>query len=135
MQHILEHGYGRTGLFVGIQTQEEATLLKLANTVQQNQTLGIKLRDDFQRAARASAINGLMGLEIGVSQWVAPGVVGMWDAGLAGLPQGGALKVVEQAPTTDTEDNKDVQGTVFEAWEQFGAGILHKAAGYTAYVA
>ena len=135
MQHILEHGYARSGFVMMLQTQEEATLLKLANVVQQNQTLGIKLRDDFQKVGRASAVNGLMGIEVIQSEWVPPGVVGLWDNGLAGLPSGGALKVVEVAPTQDPEDVKEIQATVLDTWEQFGAGVLHKAAGYTARVA
>lgn len=135
IQAISEHGYGRTGLVAMLQTQEEAALLKLANVVQQNQTAGIKLRDAFQAAGSASSLNGLMGLEIIKSQWAPAGAIGVWDAGLAGLPGGGAAKYVELAPTTDSEDDKDVQATIFEAYEQFGCGILHKGAGYTARVA
>lgn len=136
MEKIVGKGYGETGLFTAIGTQEERVLLQLANVAQSSQTAGVALRDEFQASFRASGVNGLYGLQIGVSSWVPAGVVGMWDANLANLGvNGGAVRVEELALTPDMEDDKDTQSTWVEATEQYGSGILHKGAGYTAHVA
>lgn len=135
IQKLVGKGYGSTGMTFMLQSAAEKTLLSLANVVQQNQTAGIALRDEFQRSGRASAVNGLMGLQIINSEWMSPGVCALVDDNLAGLPQGGAVRVVDLPLTSDTEDDKNKQATWFEATEQYGAGILHKGAGYTARVA
>jgi len=134
MPHMLEHGYGRQGFVMMIQTAEEKTILGLAQTTESNQTLNVKLREEFQRSGRAGGINGLFGLEIIVNEFVPSGVVGLWDRNLAGLPQGGAVKVTELYPVTDTDVDKNIKATWFEAMEQYGVGCLHKGAGYVAHV-
>jgi len=135
IEHIVEHGYGQQGLAMLVQSQESRTLLELANDAQSNVTVGVELRDEFQSVGRASDVNGLFGLSIMESEWVPPGVVGMWDANLADLPQGGAVREIELETQTDQEQDKGTQSTWYEGYEQWGAGILHKGAGYVAHVA
>lgn len=134
--HVTEHGYGARG-FVGlINNQENSTLLNLANVAWTNRTTGPALSDEFQRAGVASEVNGFMGVEWIVSQWVPADVVGFVDRDLANLGvNGGAVRVVETDVTTAQADDENVQGTWFEAYYQEGYGILHKGAGYTALVA
>lgn len=135
IDHVTEHGYGKTGMVAFIQNQENRTLLNLANVAQQSRTTGVALTDIFQKSGSASAANGFMGVEWIVNQWVPAGVVGVFDRNLAGLPSGGAVKVIEQDIQTSTEIVDDTQSTWVEAWEQFEPAILHKAAGYVAHVA
>jgi hypothetical protein len=132
---ITEHGYGARGLIAMVESGQEVAIAKLANVSQQNVTLNPVLREDLQRTGRVSGLNGLLGMTWIQNDYTPTGVLGMWDAHLASLPQGGAVKVEAIPLTPDSEEHKGTQSTWIEATEQHGFGILHKGAGLTAHLA